>query len=64
MDFKDCDGVDSVKDANAEAGRKPYDREGYYDAKRMAGSKKTGMSSTVMNPTSTITFREAYVSGA
>ena len=30
----------------------------------MAGSKKTGMSSTVMNPTSTITFREVYVSGA
>lgn len=40
MDFKDCDGVDSVKDANAEAGRKPYDREGYYDAKRRGWLKE------------------------
>lgn len=29
----DAYGVDAIKDANAEAGRRPYDREGWYDAK-------------------------------
>lgn len=30
----DSYGVDAVKDANAEAGRKPYDERGYRDADR------------------------------
>ena len=30
----DADGVDAIKDANAEAGRKWNDPDGFYDAKR------------------------------
>jgi hypothetical protein len=29
----DAYGVDAIKDANAEAGRDPYDNRGYYEAK-------------------------------
>jgi hypothetical protein len=38
----DADGVDAIKDANAEAGRDPYNREGYYDAKRNGWLEESG----------------------